>query len=77
VLLVLGYGFGMAGALIGAGLLLVVLQRRVTAAAGWSRLVARLAPLASRVAVTASALIAGLVVIVGLGLAVRAATGVL
>jgi nickel/cobalt exporter len=77
VLLVLGYGLGVAGALTGAGLLLVVLQRRATAAAGGSRLVARLAPLASRVPAAASALTAGLVVIVGLGLAVRAATGVL
>jgi nickel/cobalt exporter len=76
VLLVLGYGVGMAGALTAAGLLLVVIQRRVSAAAGWQRLSERFAPLAARVPAMTSALTAGLVVIVGVGLAVRAAAGV-
>jgi nickel/cobalt transporter (NicO) family protein len=77
VLLVLGYGLGMAGALIGAGLLLVVVQRRMAAAASWSRLAQRFGPLASRLPALASTLTAGLVVVVGVGLAVRAAAGVL
>jgi nickel/cobalt exporter len=77
ILLVLGYGLGMAGALIGAGLLLVVVQRRVAAAAGWSRLAQRFAPVAARLPAAAATLTAGLVVVVGLGLAVRAATGVI
>jgi nickel/cobalt exporter len=77
VLLVLGYGLGMAGALIGAGLLLVVVQRRVAAAESWSRLAQRFAPITARIPAAAATLTAGLVVIVGLGLAVRAATGVI
>jgi nickel/cobalt exporter len=77
VLLVLGYGLGMAGALIGAGLLLVVVQRRVAAAESWSRLAERFAPVTARIPAAAATLTAGLVVIVGLGLAVRAATGVI
>jgi nickel/cobalt transporter (NicO) family protein len=77
VLLVLGYGLGMAGALIGAGLLLVVVQRRVAAAQNWSRLAQRFAPITARIPAVAATLTAGLVVIVGLGLAVRAATGVI
>jgi nickel/cobalt exporter len=77
VLLVLAYGLGMAGALTGAGLLLVFAQRKVSAAAGWSRLLRRLSPLTARVPAAASTLTAGLVVIVGLGLAVRAAAGIL
>jgi hypothetical protein len=66
----------MAAALTGAGLLLLFVQRRVTNAAGWPRLVRRLSPLAARVPAAASTLTAGLVVIVGMGLAVRAAAGV-
>jgi ABC-type nickel/cobalt efflux system permease component RcnA len=77
VLLVLGYGLGMAGALIGAGLLLVFVQRRVATAAGWTRLAKRWGPLTARVPAAAATLTAGLVVVVGLGLAVRGATGVL
>ncbi|MGC9670773.1 hypothetical protein ACNTMW_30025 [Planosporangium sp. 12N6] len=77
VLLVLGYGLGMAAALTGAGLLLVVVQRRVTAAAGWARLARRLSPLAARVPAAASTLTAALVMLVGVGLSVRAAAGVL
>jgi ABC-type nickel/cobalt efflux system permease component RcnA len=77
VLLVVGYGLGMAGALTGAGLLLVLLQRRVSAAPGWSRLAKRFGPLAARVPAATSTVTAGLVVVVGLGLAARAAAGVL
>jgi ABC-type nickel/cobalt efflux system permease component RcnA len=77
ILLVLGYGVGMAGALIGAGLLLVVLQRRVSAAESWGRLAARVRPLTARIPAAASTLTAGLVVVVGVGLAVRAAAGVI
>jgi nickel/cobalt exporter len=77
VLLVLGYGLGMAGALIGAGLLLVVVQRRVAAAESWSRLARRFVPITARIPAATATLTAGLVVIVGLGLAVRAATGVI
>jgi ABC-type nickel/cobalt efflux system permease component RcnA len=64
VLLVLGYGLGMASALTGAGLLLLLVQRRFVA----GRFVA------GRF-VAAPFLTAGLVVIVGIGLAARAATG--
>jgi hypothetical protein len=66
----------MAGALIGAGLLLVLVQRRVSAAAGWARMARRLRPLTIRVPAAASTVTAALVVIVGVGLAVRAAAGV-
>jgi ABC-type nickel/cobalt efflux system permease component RcnA len=65
VLLVLGYGLGMASALTGAGLLLLLVQRRFVA----GRFVA------ARVPAVAPFLTAGLVVIVGIGLAARAATG--
>ena len=77
ILLVLAYGVGMAGALTAAGLLLVVIQRRVSAAKSWARLTARFAPLTARMPAATSALTAGLVVIVGVGLAVRAAAGVI
>jgi ABC-type nickel/cobalt efflux system permease component RcnA len=77
VLLVLGYGLGMAAALTGAGLLLLFVQRRVTAGTGWYRLARRLSPLAARVPAAASTLTAGLVMVVGVGLAVRSAAGVL
>ncbi|NJC66780.1 High-affinity nickel-transporter [Planosporangium flavigriseum] len=77
VLIVLGYGLGMAAALTGAGLLLLFVQRRMTSTAGWPRLVRRLSPLAARVPVAASTLTAVLVVLVGMGLAVHAAAGVL
>jgi ABC-type nickel/cobalt efflux system permease component RcnA len=76
ILLVLSYGVGMAGALTAAGLLLVVLQRRVSAARSWERLTQRFAPLAARIPAATSALTAGLIVVVGVGLAVRAASGV-
>jgi nickel/cobalt exporter len=63
VLLVVAYGLGMAGMLTGAGLLLLSVQRRLAGRTNvFSRLGARL-PMAT----------ASLVVLVGLGLAVRAA----
>jgi ABC-type nickel/cobalt efflux system permease component RcnA len=75
VLLVLAYGLGMAGTLTGAGLLLLAVQRRV-ARAGWSaRLAARLAPLGARLRATGTTATAALVVLVGLGLTVRALAG--
>src|SRR2546430_10433671 len=52
VLLVLAYGLGMAGTLVGAGLLLLAVQRRL-ARTGWvARLAARLAPLGTRLRAT-------------------------
>ncbi|NJC70787.1 High-affinity nickel-transporter [Planosporangium thailandense] len=77
ILLVVGYGLGMAAALTGAGLLLLFVSRRVTATARWPRLVRRLSPFLARVPAATSTLTAGLVTIVGLGLALRAAAGVL
>jgi ABC-type nickel/cobalt efflux system permease component RcnA len=68
VLLVIAYGLGMAGALTGAGLLLLAVQRR-------TRLPARLAPLAARLRGAGTAATAGLVVLVGVGLTVRALAG--
>jgi nickel/cobalt exporter len=76
VLLVVGYGLGMAAALTGAGLLLLFVQRQVTTAGGGARLARRLSPLAARIPAAASTVTAGLVTIVGVGLAVRAAVGV-
>jgi hypothetical protein len=67
----------MAGALTGAGLLLVVIQRRVSAAESWARLAARVRPLTARIPAAAATFTAGLVVVVGVGLAVRAAAGVI
>jgi hypothetical protein len=52
------------------------MQRRMAASAGWSRLAERFAPLTARVPAATAMLTAGLVVIVGLGLAVRAAAAV-
>jgi len=72
VLLVLAYGLGMAGTLVGAGLLLLAVQRRI-ARAGWvARLASRLAPLGARFRATGTTATAALVVLVGLGLSVRA-----
>ena len=69
VLLVVGYGVGMAGALTAAGLALIVLQDR------WDRR-QRAFPLLSRLtarwSTAAPVLTAGVVVLVGLGLAARA-----
>ena len=68
VLLVLAYGLGMAGTLVGAGLLLLAVQRRI-ARAGW---VARLARFGARFRATGTTATAALVVLVGLGLSARA-----
>ena len=71
VLLVLAYGLGMAGTLTAAGLLLLAVQRRVTTGRG------RPARLLARIATTApsawSLLTSTLVLVVGVGLALRAA----
>jgi ABC-type nickel/cobalt efflux system permease component RcnA len=67
VLLVLAYGLGMAGTLTGAGLLLLSVQRRL---AGRTNVFSRLG---ARLRTTAPTATAALVVIVGLGLALRAA----
>ena len=69
VLLVVAYGFGMAATLTGAGLLLLAVQRRL--AGRRLPLPAWLAPLATRLRGAASTATAGLVVLVGLGLAAR------
>jgi nickel/cobalt exporter len=67
VLLVVAYGLGMAGTLTGAGLLLLSVQRRL---AGRTNVFSRLG---ARLRTTAPTVTASLVVIVGLGLALRAA----
>jgi ABC-type nickel/cobalt efflux system permease component RcnA len=77
VLLVLAYGAGMAGTLAGAGLLLVVLQRRLARATHSGRLGPRVARLATRFGAATPAVTATLVLLVGAGLALRAATAVL
>ena len=73
VVLVVAYGIGMAATLTGAGLLLLAVQRRLTRTGGhgrWARVSARIN------AVTPAAT-AALVLLVGAGLAIRAAAGVL
>ena len=71
VLLVLGYGLGMAATLMAAGLLLVRLRDRLERLAA-NRLGQRL----SRVTAALPMVTAGLVLVVGLGLAARAAVGI-
>lgn len=79
VLLVLAYGAGMSATLAGAGLLLLAVQRRLaratsrTAGATW---VNRLRSLAARLGAATPAATAALVLAVGAGLALRAATAV-
>jgi nickel/cobalt transporter (NicO) family protein len=75
VLLVVAYGIGMAATLTGAGLLLLAIQRRLTRTAGGSS--SRWARLGGRVNAVTPAVTATLVLLVGAGLAVRAAMGVL
>jgi ABC-type nickel/cobalt efflux system permease component RcnA len=75
VLLVVAYGMGMAATLTGAGLLLLAIQRRLTRTAGGS--FSRWARLGARVNAVTPAATATLVLLVGAGLAVRAAVGVL
>ena len=77
ILLVLAYGVGLAATLTGAGLLLVVVQRRLERASGRGRYGARATRLLGGLNTATPALTAALVVIVGAGLAVRAASGVL
>ncbi len=77
VLLVLAYGLGMAGTLTGAGLLLVVLQHRLARAAAGGRLGVRVNRVVARISMATPVVTAALVVVVGAGLAVRAAAGVL
>ncbi|MFF3214174.1 hypothetical protein ACFYYB_26305 [Streptomyces sp. NPDC002886] len=71
VLLVIGYGLGMAATLTLAGLLLVRLRDRISAraagrASAKQKTLGRMGPAAT----------AALVLLVGIGLAARAATGV-
>jgi ABC-type nickel/cobalt efflux system permease component RcnA len=75
ILLVLAYGLGMAGALTGAGLLLLAVQRRVSRAGWTARIAARLAPLGARFRATGTTATAALVVLVGIGLTARALAG--
>jgi ABC-type nickel/cobalt efflux system permease component RcnA len=73
VLLVICYGLGMAATLTAAGLVLLRVRRRLAARSApprWARLAARL----SAVAPTATA---GLVLLLGLGLAGRAAAALI
>jgi hypothetical protein len=73
VLLVLFYGLGMAATLTAAGLVLLRLRHRLATrvgTAGWGRLL-------SRLSVAAPATTAWLVLLLGLGLAGRAAAGML
>jgi ABC-type nickel/cobalt efflux system permease component RcnA len=67
VLLVIGYGLGMAGALTAAGLALIVLQERVSRWRRWQRL----PRLTARWSAAAPVATAALVLLVGLGLAGR------
>ncbi len=80
VLLVVAYGVGMAVTLTGAGLLLLVVQRRLerASAAGQRRsgMVGRLARVGTRVQSVTPAATAALVLVVGLGIAARAAAAV-
>jgi ABC-type nickel/cobalt efflux system permease component RcnA len=71
VLLVIAYGLGMAATLTAAGLLLLAVQRRVTRTSG------RLSRLATRLPRAAPLVTSGLVVLIGVGLAVRAGAGLI
>jgi ABC-type nickel/cobalt efflux system permease component RcnA len=78
--LVVAYGVGMAATLTGAGLLLLVLQRRLaraTSRTGRTPLTRRLQGIAARLNSATPAATAALVLVVGAGLAVRAAASVL
>lgn len=80
VLLVVAYGAGMAATLTGAGLLLLAVQRRLTAVTNRTspdRWVDRLRTLGARLSAATPAATAGLVLVVGAGLALRAATSVI
>jgi nickel/cobalt transporter (NicO) family protein len=73
VVLVLAYGAGMAATLTGAGLLLLAAQRRLAR----TPVAARLGRLAARLQTVTPGATAAMVLLVGAGLAVRAASGVL
>ena len=75
ILLVLAYGAGMALTLTGAGLLLLAAQRRLARTA--SRGSGRLVRLAGRINAVTPAATAAMVLLVGAGLTLRAAAGVL
>jgi nickel/cobalt exporter len=77
VLLVVAYGVGMAATLTGAGLLLLALQRRLSRVDGRGRLTARVSRILARVNAATPAATATLVLLVGAGLAARAAAAVL
>ena len=77
VLLVVAYGAGMALTLTGAGLLLLAVQRRMARAARPGRILPRLGPIVARVNAATPAATAALVLLVGTGLALRAAATVL
>jgi ABC-type nickel/cobalt efflux system permease component RcnA len=79
VLLVVAYGAGMAATLAGAGLLLVVVQRRLARATTRTSggLLGRISALGARLNAATPAATAALVLIVGAGLAARAAASVL
>ena len=70
------YGVGMALTLTGAGLLLLALQRRMARRATERGLATWLSRLAGRLNAATPAATAGLVLLVGAGLAVRAAAGI-
>ncbi|GIE96606.1 hypothetical protein [Paractinoplanes rishiriensis] len=76
VLLVLAYGIGMAGTLTAVGLLLVVAQRRlghlISRGGTTARVSGLLARLGGRISASAPTATAALVVLVGLGMGVRA-----
>ena len=76
VLLVVSYGVGMAATLCGAGLLLLAVQRRLARTAAGS-LRTRLSRLTARLQAATPATTAALVILVGMGLAARAAASVL
>ncbi|MDQ2838078.1 MAG: High-affinity nickel-transporter [Actinomycetota bacterium] len=71
IILVLSYGLGMAGALTAAGLLLVKLRNRFANLTAGRRLAA-----ANRLIFLMPILTAGLVLVVGVGLTLRAAHGI-
>jgi ABC-type nickel/cobalt efflux system permease component RcnA len=79
ILLVIAYGVGMAATLAGAGLLLVMVQRRLaraTTRTGLTGPAARASAVAARVNTAIPAVTAALVLILGAGLAYRASVSV-
>jgi hypothetical protein len=78
--LVVVYGIGMALTLTGAGLLLLTMQRRLARRAAENRdhkgVAARLSRIAARLNAATPAATASLVLLVGAGLAARAAAGI-